>query len=212
MREKLFGLALVAGLGAMFLASSGTVSSHGNIVQDPPEASRSDEGDRDRNGERGGGRDDARVRRGFEIAPVPLEFRRSRRELVGLGSYIVNAQAVCADCHSCPTYAPGGNPYDGEPTQLNTESYLAGGVPFGPFTSRNLTPDENGRPAGLTFDEFLSVMRTGHEPDETELLQVMPWPIYKNMVTNDLRAIYEFLRAIPRAQPGQCAGPGEAAP
>jgi len=111
-----------------------------------------------------------------------------------------------------PTYAKGGNPFAGEPTKLNTTNYLAGGVPFGPFESHNITPDAEGKPFGLDFDEFLQIMRTGHEPDEPgEILQVMPWPIFANMTNHDLRAIYEFLKAIPPAQPGSCTGPGEAA-
>jgi len=60
-----------------------------------------------------------RIERGFEIAPVPLDFRRKDRNLVGLGSYIVNAQAACADCHSCPTYAPGHNPFQGGDGAIN---------------------------------------------------------------------------------------------
>jgi hypothetical protein len=159
-----------------------------------------------------GGRGGSRIQRGLAISPVKLNIRRGKRGLVGLGSYIVNAQAVCADCHSCPTYAKGGNPYAGEPTKLNAANYLAGGVPFGPFVSHNITPDAQGKPFGLDFDEFLQIMRTGHEPDEPgEILQVMPWPIYANMTNHDLRAVYEFLRAIPPAQPGSCSGPGEAA-
>jgi hypothetical protein len=151
--------------------------------------------------------------RALRSRPYPLDFRKGKRKLVGLGSYIVNAQAVCANCHSCPTYASGGNPFVGQPTKLNTTNYLAGGVPFGPFESHNITPDSAGKPFGLSFTEFLEIMRTGHEPDEPgEILQVMPWPIYANMTTHDLRAIYEFLKAIPPAQPGTCAGPGEAAP
>ncbi len=159
-----------------------------------------------------GGRGGSRIQRGLAISPVKLDIRKGRRAFVGLGSYIVNAQAVCADCHSCPTYAKGGNPYAGQPTKLNAANYLAGGVPFGPFVSRNITPDASGKPAGLDFDEFLQVMRTGHDPDEPdEILQVMPWPIYANMTNHDLRAVYEFLRAIPPAEPGTCSGPGEAA-
>ena len=30
-----------------------------------------------------------------------------------------------------------------------------------------------------------------------DLLQVMPWPVYSHMRGTDLRAIYEYLRAIP---------------
>src|SRR5262245_41681375 len=47
----------------------------------------------------------SRIQQGFAIAPVPLDLRGKNLALVGLGSYIVNAQSVCADCHSCPTYA-----------------------------------------------------------------------------------------------------------
>jgi len=48
-----------------------------------------------------------RIQRGFEITPVPLNLKGKDQQLVGLGSYIVNAQAACGDCHTCPTYAPG---------------------------------------------------------------------------------------------------------
>jgi hypothetical protein len=34
-------------------------------------------------------------------------------------------------------------------------------------------------------------------PFDGALLQIMPWPLYHNMTTHDLRAIYEYLRAIP---------------
>ncbi|HEX9671010.1 MAG TPA: hypothetical protein VGC93_16180 [Thermoanaerobaculia bacterium] len=39
-----------------------------------------------------------RIIRGFNIAPVPLKLRGRNRALVGLGSYIVNAQGGCNDC------------------------------------------------------------------------------------------------------------------
>jgi len=158
--------------------------------------------------------DDSRIRRGFEISPVKLKYHRSNREWVGLGSYIVNAQGACADCHTCPTYAHGGNPYAGQKAQINAENYLAGGVAFGPFTSANLTPDDMGKPAGLTFHDFLQVMHTGHNPEDPpgQIVQVMPWPIYGNMSDHDLRAVYEFLRSLPQATPGTCTGPGEPAP
>jgi hypothetical protein len=78
-------------------------------------------------------------------------------------------------------------------------------VPFGPFTSANITPDASGLPAGLTWEQFLDVMRTG----EHASLQVMPWPVFRNMLDKDLRAIYEFLSALPHAEPGTCTGAGE---
>jgi len=163
---------------------------------------------------------DSRVRQGFRIAPVPLDLRGKNRELVGRGSYLVNAVGICADCHSCPTYTPGHNPYGppSSPTppgdgQINPKNYLAGGVLFAPpgVTSANLTPDpKTGRPEGHTFTEFRNLIRTGHDPDEgNRILQVMPWPIFRNMTDDDLRAIYEYLKAIPHAEPGQCFAPGQ---
>jgi hypothetical protein len=44
--------------------------------------------------------DEARIQRGFDIAPVPLDLVGKDRKLVGLGSYIINAQADCNGCHS----------------------------------------------------------------------------------------------------------------
>ena len=32
----------------------------------------------------------------------------------------------------------------------------------------------------------------------------MPWPVYRNMTDRDLRAVYEYLSSIPRAEPGMC--------
>lgn len=143
-----------------------------------------------------------RIARGFAIAPVPLRLSGTNRAYVGLGSYIVNAQGGCNDCHTNPPFAAGGNPFLGEPMKINAARYLAGGTPFGPgIVSRNITPDANRMPAGLTFPEFLSVMRTGVDPhDPGELLQVMPWPVFKQMRFADLRAVYEYLRAIPSVQ------------
>jgi hypothetical protein len=37
----------------------------------------------------------------------------------------------------------------------------------------------------------------------------MPWPIFRNMSDNDLASIYEYLRAIPQAEPGMCVAPGQ---
>ena len=151
-----------------------------------------------------------RVQQGFDIAPVPLDFKTKDRDLVGLGSYIVNAQAACGDCHTCPTYAPGHNPFQGGDGKINATNYLAGGVPFGPIVSANITPDSSGKPAGLDFDEYLELIRTGHDPDEpNHILQVMPWPIFRNMNDRDILAIYTYLSSIPHAEPGNCTGPGQ---
>src|SRR5262249_51394144 len=120
---------------------------------------------------------DSRIQQGFAVAPVSLDLNGKVRALVGLGSYIVNAQGGCNDCHSCPSYVPGHSPFEGGDGQINSSNYLAGGVPLGPgLVSANLTPDSNGRPAGLTLEQFLTALRTGRDPHEPDkILQVMPW-------------------------------------
>lgn len=158
------------------------------------------------------GGDKSRVEIGFEIAPVPLDLEGKDRALVGLGSYFVNAAGGCNDCHTNPPYAPGGDPFLGEPKVINAANYLAGGTIFGPFVSRNITPDENGLPAGYTLAQFVDVIRTGkdakkippHVPSrDNDLLQVMPWPVYQDLIDQDLNAIYEYLSAIPHAEPSR---------
>jgi len=89
--------------------------------------------------------------------------------------------------------------------------------------SRNLTPDKTGLPeGGRTFGEFVQIMRTGVDLDHLhptcatgpsglpivntscipapfngDLLQTMPWPGLRNLTDHDLRAIYEYLSAVP---------------
>jgi hypothetical protein len=123
-------------------------------------------------------------------------------------------------------FLPGGNPFFGQPERVNPATYLAGGRNFGPVVpggsaniiTRNLTPDKTGLPeGGHTFAEFLLIMRTDVDMDQLHptcpvgtvnpgcvpqpfdgrLLQVMPWFAFKNLTDHDLRAIYEYLSAIP---------------
>lgn len=90
------------------------------------------------------------------------------------------------------------------------------------IVSRNLTPDRTGMPeGGRTFEEFRHIIRTGEDldhlhpncadptitasttcfpanvPFDGNLLQVMPWPDLRHLTDHHLRAIYEYLSAIP---------------
>jgi hypothetical protein len=143
------------------------------------------------------------ISRGFALAPVPLAVSGKNPALVGLGSYLVNT-LHCSDCHTNPPFAAGGNPFMGQPERINAERYLGGGNPFGPvIRSRDITPQAGtGLPAGYTLAQFVHVMRTGEDlkdlhPQISPLLQVMPWPWYKDLTDRELAAIYEYLRAIP---------------
>jgi hypothetical protein len=182
------------------------------------------------------------VQIGFAISPVKLNMKGLNPALVGKGSYIVNAKGDCNGCHNSPDlggeWVAGKNPFFGQPKLVNANGYLGGGSTFGPFPgkgpggvgplmiyARNLTPGCDAAPCtnplpegGHTFEEFRTIIRTGHDYDATAhpacptlglegciasppfdatLLQVMPWPVQANMSDDDLRAIYEYLRAIP---------------
>jgi len=136
--------------------------------------------------------DARRIRIGFEIAPVPLNLNGKDRNLVGLGSYLVNGANDCNFCHTAGgppnfNFLSGHNPYflfQG-PKKTDPSTYLAGGTPFGtalPFNvppglgygnylgpgivSRNLTPDKNGLPeGGRTLAQFMQILRTGVDLD-----------------------------------------------
>ena len=180
------------------------------------------------------------VTEGFRISPVTeanLKFKRNKRGLVGLGSYIVNGPGGCSGCHSYPQYLStgAGDPFNGLPSaqslkavlsaNYNVAHFLAGGQCFGPFMARNITPDtDDGLPAGLSEADFLAMMRTGEdfecENDPTDpicaiepptpVLQVMPWPTYHNMTDGELKAVYAYLSALPSADP--CNTPADGCP
>lgn len=105
------------------------------------------------------------------------------------------------------------------------------GPPSPSIISRNLTPaTKTGLPEGdHTFPEFLEILRTGKDfdhlhpncsstvttncfppvpPFDGNLLQIMPWPGLKDLSDHEIRAIYEYLKAVPCVQgnyPGEPA-------
>jgi hypothetical protein len=156
---------------------------------------------------------DNRVARGFEIAEQQGIALDHANVSAGLGSYIVNL-AGCNDCHTWPNYSANGDPFARQPQQLNLPAYLAGGrtfsIPGEDVCSRNITPSKDtGEPAGLSRRDFFYVMQTGCDPQDKnfrdphscELLQVMPWPNYQSLTRRDLNAIYDYLSALPHAEP-----------
>ncbi|MBV9016757.1 MAG: hypothetical protein JO058_13985 [Alphaproteobacteria bacterium] len=114
--------------------------------------------------------------------------------------------------------------------------FLAGGRCFGFFMSRNITPDDSGKPRGLTEAEFIQVMRQGKDvscskqnppiyggvPDPVcsnpegkgagtsfnpGVLQTMSWATFHSMTDTDLKAIYAYLSALPQSKACNTGGP-----
>ena len=109
------------------------------------------------------------------------------------------------------------------------------GPPSPHIISRNLTPTPSTRlPGGdITLERFFEIIRHGTDFDQLHpncsatvttfcfpqnalnppvdggLLQVMPWPNFKDLTDHEIRAIYEYLKAVPCVQ-GNYPGPGGA--
>jgi hypothetical protein len=124
------------------------------------------------------------IKIGLDLAPVPLNLSKKDPDLVGLGSYVVNAVADCNGCHSDPStsYTATGNPFFLVPPngpysgtkKVDPAFYLGGNQDFGALgpppspdiISRNLTPDKTGMAAGgHTRIEFVQIMKTGVDMD-----------------------------------------------
>lgn len=131
--------------------------------------------------------DMSRVHIGFKIAPVPLKLEGRDPNLVGLGSYLVNAVGDCNGCHSSGAppifiypFKTGRNPFFAQPEKIDPAVYLDGGANFGSvgtpsgpsgyggpnIISRNLTPDRNGLPeGGHTLSQFKQIFKSGTDFD-----------------------------------------------
>ncbi len=120
------------------------------------------------------------------LAPRPRNFAPDLSTQQKRGAYLA-AAAACTYCHTAR--------HDEEDLP---GMYFAGGMPFqgawGNVASANLTPDPSGIPY---YDErmFLEVMRTGRN-DARKINPVMPWPYFRGMAEDDLRAIFAHLRTL----------------
>lgn len=136
------------------------------------------------------------------------------------GAYLVNAMG-CHDCHTPFVLGPNGPEPDmtrmlsGHPADVTMGPVPAldpaagwvwggGGTntafygPWGISYTMNLTPEENTGLGIWTEDMFLRAIREGkHMGTSRPILPPMPWPMYRNMTDDDLKAIFAYLRSIP---------------
>jgi mono/diheme cytochrome c family protein len=105
---------------------------------------------------------------------------------ISRGAYLVGDLIDCGGCHTSDPTKPFG-----------------GGVKFpvdsaGHYVySRNLTSDPK-TGLKLTEDEFVKALQTGEDfTNHGQALLVMPWPNFRWMATDDLKALYAFLKALP---------------
>src|SRR5581483_676162 len=118
-------------------------------------------------------------------APIHQPVGPPANDPVSRGRYLV----AVAHCHECHT------PFDDKTVDFVPGMDFAGGEDFGDVASANITPDYTG--IGY-FDEalFIKALRTGWV-GARPLRLPMPWPFFRNMTDEDLKAIFAYLRTLP---------------
>jgi len=122
------------------------------------------------------------------VPPLPKNASAELRH----GWYLTRV-AGCADCHTALIKGKH------SPSML-----LAGGMhfqgPFGNVFSLNITPDSSG--IGFMSEEmFARTMRTGRvNGSGLKLNPFMPFDDFRNLTPADIRAIYAFLRTVPKVR------------
>lgn len=134
------------------------------------------------------------------------------------GAYLVRVIG-CNDCHTPFKVGPRGPEPDmsraltGHPSDLvmppppslppgpwvwvggATNTAFAG--PWGVSFAANLTPDPETGLGKWTEEMFMATLRTGrHQGKGRPILPPMPWPFYKNLSDEDMRALFAYLQSL----------------
>lgn len=137
---------------------------------------------------------------------VPKDWEQ--RTYLERGRYLVYNLAECVGCHT--PLGPGG---EGDP---NMKLYLSGvpakfaGKKKGPpqvagfrgpkgarYYPKNITPEPDTGIGKWTEDQFVRAFKEEIRPDGTKYdKSQMRWDRYKNMIEEDIRAMYRYLRTI----------------
>ena len=136
------------------------------------------------------------------------------------GRYLVTI-AACHDCHTPKIFTAtgfeldtarflAGHPQDEQappppprgvigPTgwgAVGNNHFTAWYGPWGTSFAANLTPDSTGL-SGWTDSLFIVTIRTGkHLGVGRDILPPMPWPVYREMTDDDLKAVFAYLQSL----------------
>jgi hypothetical protein len=148
--------------------------------------------------------------RGREISPLaqpPLSSHE--QQAYGTGSYIANALAHCNDCHTNPDRTA-------DSSKVNTGAFLTGGTVFAvppPLVPvfrqvRAMSANLKGKVNGFlsepddSYQRFRDIIVSGTHADETPprplgFPMVLVAANLKNLLDEDLRAVYTFVKRSP---------------
>jgi mono/diheme cytochrome c family protein len=160
------------------------------------------------------------------VAGIALAWRntvaQAQRDEVSRGKYLVDVVAACGQCHTPrlnaqedPARYLAGHPASETAPRFAMEwvnqgvlisvnpTYTAFAGPWGTSFATNLTPDPDTGLGKWTQEQFTLAMRAGkHEgrPNGRDLLPPMPWRHYQALSDEDLRAVWAYLRSIPKVR------------
>jgi hypothetical protein len=158
-----------------------------------------------------------------DVYEIPVEHVVTQEELVERGKYLVSSIG-CSDCHTPKLFTEKGMELDetrllsghnqNDPLPKVDKNALTNGWvlfagdltaavgPWGVSFAANLTPDDTGI-GTWTFDNFKTAIQKGKYKGlegSRDLLPPMPWEMYRNMSEDDLRAIFSYLKSLPKVQ------------
>lgn len=145
----------------------------------------------------------------------------TKEDQIKRGAYLVNV-GVCNDCHTPKRMTEKGPVPDesillsGHPANA-TIAVLPPGVPdpagwiaatnghmtawagpWGVSFAANLTPDKATGTGNWKEQDFINTIRNGkHLGNGRDILPPMPWPFYRNLTDDDLKAIFAYLQSLP---------------
>nr|MBC7614353.1 c-type cytochrome [Pseudopedobacter sp.] len=118
------------------------------------------------------------------------------KDPIAYGAYLINA-AACADCHT---------PVDDKGQPLPGMDFAGGRTfptPSGIIKTANISQDVMTGIGSWTEDVFVSRFKmyadSNYKPqivEKGEMQTLMPWTMYSHMKTEDLKAIYAYLKTI----------------
>jgi mono/diheme cytochrome c family protein len=103
------------------------------------------------------------------------------------GLYISTA-AGCLGCHT--EAKPDAQPYAGG---------RAFKTPFGTFFGPNITPHPQAGIGRWSEQDFIRAMREGRRPDGAHYFPAFPYPSFTQIVDQDLRDLWAYLRSLPQS-------------
>jgi hypothetical protein len=145
---------------------------------------------------------------------LAIAVAASAQSAVERGKYLVSVM----DCHGCHTPFKNGAPdmtrmLMGHPQDMKitsapvtpagwgmvvAETNTAWAGPWGVSFTTNLTPDTTGI-GNWSEEAFVNTIRKGkHLGTGRDILPPMPWASYNNLTDADLKAIYAYLKTIPK--------------